>query len=85
MGLYANLYSICRRIGPDFSYIMGILRQTDTGHSTYQKESRKELIEFMSRREDLYQILLKTYFQDYQQTLLFPMLPSFRCWKQQYS
>ena len=76
LGLYANLYSIMC-----FSEAVAPLMETTTSHSTFGSEALLKALKFLQTRDDLYQILLQTYYIDYQEfSQFFTPQPTFACW-----
>lgn len=57
------------------------LATSKTGHATKSLKEYNSAVELLSEREDLYQMLISTYYEDYKQfSRFFKMYPTFKCW-----
>ncbi len=60
--------------------IMEMYENSRTKHSTHGSKAIDEAIQYLRKREDLYEIILKTYYQDYLASPFFKIYPNFQCW-----
>lgn len=55
--------------------------KSSTGHDTKDSSDYSNALKFLSEREDVYQLLLHTYYEDYKQfSQYFKMYPNVKCW-----
>ncbi len=60
--------------------VMEMFVGSSTGHATYQSEEMTEALEVLSKRPDLYDLLIKIYYHDYFASPFFEIYPTFQCW-----
>ena len=57
------------------------MSNTTTNHATFGNNNMKTAIQLLLKRNDLFEILLKTYYYDYIEVqAYFDIYPTFGCW-----